>query len=189
MKLLSLIFFITLISAQSVNNNSIKRKLLSYMENNVTSWSELFADFVTRNTNVFRQKTIENDTNPIPTDNAVAKIFSSVFKIFKTYVYDQLKGRKVNVNIQAEINTDLQEDKTVVQTSSNPKEDVEVIEPQYHGKLKTDIDGTSLCLDGFIKDANDNCVEVKPSKFIVSVPNHCPIGYRPDWLGKCRQRF
>ncbi|CAH3996052.1 unnamed protein product [Pieris brassicae] len=158
------------------------------MENNTTSWSTLFADFVTSNIKVFRQKTTENETNTVPTDNDVAKIFSSIFKIFKTYVYDQLKGRKVDVNIQADINTDLQEDKRLVKASSNPKEDVEIIEPQYHGKLKTDIDA-SLCLDGFIKDANGNCVEVKPSKFIVSVPYHCPIGYRPDWLGKCRQRF
>ncbi|CAF4899403.1 unnamed protein product [Pieris macdunnoughi] len=189
MKLLSLLFLITLISAQSVNNISIKRKLLSYMENNTTSWSELFADFVTSNIKVFRQKTTENETIPDPTNNSVAKIFSSVFKIFKTYVYDPLKGRKVDVNIQADIHTNLQEDKRVVKASSNPKEDVEVIEPRYHGKLKTDIEGASLCLDGFIKDADGNCVEVKPSKFIVSVPKHCPIGYRSDWLGNCRQSF
>ncbi|CAK1541253.1 unnamed protein product [Leptosia nina] len=159
---------------------------------NSTSWSELLANIVVNNINIFRQKTNDEESEYIPKENVVTKIFSGVFKVFKTYVYDKLKGN-VNAPDKNNINVDI-EDKRIVKASINPKDDVEVIEPQYHGKLcedcdKTEIEVGSHCPEGSVKDDNGGCIEVKPSKFIVSVPHHCPMGFKPDWLGYCREQI
>ncbi|XP_034828532.1 uncharacterized protein [Maniola hyperantus] len=165
-----------------------------------TSWSEILADVLVKE--LFSYKTVDDDkklANKLPekSTSMLVKAVSHVLEMYKTYVFDKLRNdySKTRVNIE---NSNEIIGKNIIEKSvpefsnaSNPKEDVELIEPKYHGKLQEngtlEDDGASDCGEGFKRDEDGNCVEAKHSKFILSIPRQCPIGYRRDWLGYCRE--
>lgn len=146
-------------------------------------------------------------------NNIIARFCSQVLDIYKILVYDKLFRRspsEKNLDVEKpetlEFVNELSEIETITNAAKedfgvitiNP--DVEIIEPKYHGRLcdgcdekniekKDGIPANDNCPEGLKKDANGNCGDPKSSNFILSVPFHCPLGYKADWFGICRMRF
>ncbi|XP_045767491.1 uncharacterized protein LOC123868875 [Maniola jurtina] len=184
----------------------ILRKLQNLQERDsrnatqTTSWSEILADVLVKE--IFSYKTVDVDkkfTNKPPekSTSVLVKTVSHVLEMYKTYVFDKLRSDYSNIRVNIEHTNETigknRIEKSVPEftNTSNPKEDVELIEPKYHGKLKENgtlgDDSVSDCGEGFKRDEDGNCAEAKHSKFILSIPRQCPIGYRRDWLGYCRE--
>lgn len=221
--LLCVLFIISETNSLYINDNSFhkdveeKRILLRKLQNlqehdarnasQTPSWSEILADILVKR--IFPFHKTNNETARLTTfedeKNVLVRSFSFVLKVYKKYLYDKLhhnhdtvtdtNNTKIQVN-NSDANTDnKQKDVEVIypEIIDSLNDDVEIIEPKYHGKLcdnckeDTDIESTD-CKEGLIRDANGICIP-KSSKFILSIPFQCPIGYKRDWLGYCRQKL
>ncbi|CAH2266885.1 uncharacterized protein LOC120626902 [Pararge aegeria] len=180
----------------------ILRKLQNLQERDsrnstqTTTWSEILADVLVKE--MFSYKKVDTIKHiskpPEETTSFLVKAVSRVLEAYKIYVFDKMRSNysetKVNKGTD-DTTSKIGIIKNETEAMSNPNDDVEIIEPKYHGKLQGNgslefPDSVSDCGDGLIRDEDGNCVEPKHSKFVLSVPWQCPIGYRPDWLGYCR---
>lgn len=162
-------------------------------------WSEILAEVVVKR--LFSFHRTNNETENLtsieaPETSIWVRSVSCVLKLFKTYIYDPMFSYvETKVNIHSENNNETVTKFKRNVTENDPNNDVEIIEPKYHGKLCIEENCTesgeieineSDCASGFEKDQNGNCVDARSSKFILSIPSQCPTGYRQDWLGYCR---
>lgn len=172
------------------------RKLQNFQEydpRNTTqapNWSEILADVLVKR--IFTFHTTSNETeNLTSVEDSETSVWvrsvSCILKFFKTYIYDRVLGY-----IETKVDKNVSKVKRNI-TESDPNDEIEIIEPKYHGKLcencteSVEIEADlSDCGNGLKKDPNGNCVDPKSSKFILSIPSQCPTGYRRDWLGYCR---
>ncbi|CAG4985995.1 unnamed protein product [Parnassius apollo] len=167
---------------------------------------------------LFQTSNVVNETQQVKTYQTenisfITKFCGKVLDVYKRYVYDNIFSSKfedVTVKTTSEISTyniDIQLNEA--ERAKDPKEDFEIITinpdfeiigTEYHGKLCEDCkEDTNVqddyktvkedCPVGLKRDAKGNCVDPKPSNFILSVPYQCPIGYRADWFGYCRMIF
>lgn len=183
---------------KDLDNSILLRKLQNLQNQNqeentrVITWSEMLAEVLVNHIKIFTfnnqdYNEVQNDPKPV-SQNIFTKMFSDVLEFYKRYVYDKwIYKRHVN-NVE---NSDT--NKHPVTDNKSLNDDVEIIEPVYHGKLcknceeglTTEID-LKNCPKGYIIDAKGNCADPKSSNFIFSIPFQCPNGYRRDWLGYCR---
>lgn len=168
------------------------------MSTQTTSWSEILADILVAELFSYEKLDINTkvdqksgNTSEIPHKTGVlVKAVSNVLEIYKTYVFDKWRS---DYNIRVNVTTHVDENKVekhVREVNNNPNDDVEIIGPVYHGKLKNETlkdDGSQECEEGFTKDGDGKCIEIKHSKFVMAIPWQCPKGYRADWLGYCRE--
>ncbi|XP_050349677.1 uncharacterized protein LOC126773075 [Nymphalis io] len=203
--LLCVIFIINETKSFYVDNTSfhkdVERKMVllrklqnlqEYDSRNVAqtpSWNEILADVLVKR--IFPFHKLNNETESISNVDDEKSIWvgciSFALKIYKNYLYDKLRYDQDTRQANEEIPDPVEEE-----TLDNPKDDVEILEPAYHGKLcdncdlNTEIESNiSDCGEDSLKDADGNCVS-KSSQFILSIPSQCPVGYRRDWLGFCR---
>ncbi|CAK1579723.1 unnamed protein product [Parnassius mnemosyne] len=152
------------------------------------TWSEILADVLVKRI-LFQKPYVVNETQ---------QIFSSIFEdVTITTTSESSTTYYIDIQLnEAERPKDPKEDFEII--TINP--DVEIIEPEYHGKLcKGCKEGNNEqndykivkedCPIGLKRDAKGNCEDPKSSNFILSVPYQCPIGYRADWFGYCRMSF
>ncbi|CAH2085204.1 unnamed protein product [Euphydryas editha] len=192
-------------------NRVLLRKLQNLQEHDsrnasqTPSWSEILADILVKRIFPFHKTNNETERLTAFEDekNILVSCFSFVLKVYKRYLYDKLNHDRDTstdiINTKSKVNTsDTNSDSkpnneievAYPEIIDNPNDDVEIIEPKYHGKLCDNCKGdneieSSACEEGLIRDANGICVS-KSSKFILSIPSQCPIGYKRDWLGYCR---
>ncbi|XP_047531775.1 uncharacterized protein LOC125067302 [Vanessa atalanta] len=203
--LLCVIFIINETKSFYVDNTSfhkdVERKMVllrklqnlqEYDSRNVAqtpSWNEILADVLVKRIFPFHKQNneTENITNVDDEKSIWVGCISFALKIYKNYLYDKLRYDGDTRNDAA-----VEIPESVNDTSDNPNDDVEILEPAYHGKLcdncdiKTEIESNiGDCGEGSVKDADGNCTS-KSSQFILSIPSQCPVGYRRDWLGYCR---
>lgn len=162
-------------------------------------WSEILAEAIVKR--IFSFHKMNNETENLtsieaPETSIWVRSVSCVLKLFKTYIYDPMFSyveTKVNIHNIYKNETDTKFKRNI--TENDPNNEVEIIEPKYHGKLCSGENCTesgeievneSACASGFERDQNGKCVDAKSSKFILSIPSQCPTGYRRDWLGFCR---
>ncbi|XP_049871108.1 uncharacterized protein LOC126370302 [Pectinophora gossypiella] len=212
-----LVFAFTAILAGKVDSNIkdeytrdetqkvLLRKLQNFQQNEVktVTWNEILADVLV--TKITNKNENGNEDNK---GNVLNKCFSEVLRLYKAYFYDKLFKRAntgSEVTDEGEINDDdpatytpvTQEPETKM---DNPKNDVELLEPSYHGKIEEATESTNTttaeasrtnteCPEGTQKDTDGNCVDPQTSRFILYIPSQCPIGYKKDWLGYCREVF
>lgn len=185
------------------------RKVLSYEEPNTNStkpvpWNKLLANVLVNRIKILsftqsKQATDDNvETAPVK-ETFLTKCFSEVLTIYKTYIYDKFWYRTDDVNtiptpasVAPPIGVDTHSD--------DPNNEVEIVEPAYHGKSicieglcsKTieeegsqDTEGAKNdCPEGEMRNADGICAKL--DRFILAVPSHCPYGYKKDRLGWCR---
>ncbi|CAH0723512.1 unnamed protein product, partial [Brenthis ino] len=154
------------------------------------NWSEILADVLVKRIFTFHKTSNETEhlTSVEDSETSVwVRSVSCILKLFKTYIYDRVLGY-----VESKVDKNVSKIKRNI-TERDPKEEVEIIEPKYHGKLcencteSSEIEAdVSDCGNGLKKDPNGNCVDPKSSKFILSIPSQCPTGYRRDWFGYCR---
>ncbi|CAG4948194.1 unnamed protein product [Parnassius apollo] len=184
------------------------------------TWSEILAGVLVNRMKIFlfQKPTVVNviqQVNTYQTENIsfITKFCGKVLNVYKRYIYNNIfsstfedttvtttsESSTYNIDVQlneAERPKDPKEDFEIV--TINP--DVEIIGPEYHGKLcegcKEDANAQDDsktfkedCPMGLKRDAKGNCEDPKSSNFILSVPYQCPIGYRADWFGYCRISF
>lgn len=156
------------------------RKLLSLQQNNSTEkstvWNEILANvLVSKIKAIFKKETEYLEDKP----DVVTEFFGNVIGLFKRSYWDKVDKRHAVDEIQ-----------TNDRPTGDPKDDVEEIEPKYHGRMEngTDFD-VSACPEGAVSDGKGNCVDAKNLKFILAIPYQCPVGYRRDRLGYCRPLF
>lgn len=168
--------------------------------------------FMKKNT---KSKEIKDNKETVNTENTeqeksyLISCFSEVLRLYKTLVYD--KYFKSKSHETPPITPDVYDDVTTnkdVATTVNPKDEVEIVSPRYHGRLcdTEDCDNITItdndedpnntedstkgirskeCPEGMVVNESGDCVE-KLTKIILSVPWRCPSGYRFDRLGYCR---
>ncbi|CAG9579569.1 unnamed protein product [Danaus chrysippus] len=174
-----------------------KLQSLDYNSQNssqIQTWSETLADAFVNRIFAFTTRSNEGENNSNDgtfKKNLFVKPFTILLEWYKVNIYDKYIK---NITIRNSANNLLLPNKTI-ESSKNPKSDVEIIEPAYRGKMcdncKSETDEIEVkrnnhCEDGLEMDENGNCVDKKVSKFILAIPYHCPIGYRRDSHGYCR---
>ncbi|KAI5644496.1 hypothetical protein NE865_03385 [Phthorimaea operculella] len=213
------------------------RKLQNFQQNETltVTWNEILADVLVAKITRIETNTVTDANN----GNILTKCFSGVLWTFKTYIYDKFWTPTVQYDTTSTTTEKPSsttfatiDDKglippTVDQATTddptyNPKSEVELIVPRYHGKIEDATPSTTTaehntdtptntkvlrdtseltkpsptvsteelsnkCPEGSVKDKDGNCVDPITSKYILFVPKHCPIGYRRDKLGFCRE--
>ncbi|PZC79177.1 hypothetical protein B5X24_HaOG216741 [Helicoverpa armigera] len=176
---------------------TLLRKLQNFQEPKDVkplTWNEMLADVLVNRIKIFsfhkvNENEIVKDDKPAKT-NIVTTAVSQVMLFYKNCIYDKWRVKYEEPSHTVESTT---EDGVVSVTTTadidDPKGDVEIIEPKYHGKQidgdPDDDEAVVNCPEDFIKDEQGNCVNIH-SRLIISVPNQCPYGYRRDRLGNCR---
>lgn len=159
------------------------RKLLSLQQNNSTEkstvWNEILANVLVNKIKALFKKQPEYSYLEDKPD-VVTEFFGNVIGLFKRSYWDKVDKRHAVDEIQ-----------TNDKPTGDPKDEVEEIDPKYHGRIEngTDFDTTSVCPEGSVSDGKGNCVDTKNLKFIMAIPYQCPVGYRRDRLGYCRPLF
>lgn len=183
-------------------------------------WNEILADVLVNKVKIFSLKrdnitTVNEETQ----HSALTKWFGTVLIFYKHLIYDKFvytpKERNVlnihelsetedEVKNDGESDTNLQDEEAIhhlkdtlvndKMNSTNPKADIEIIEPKYHGKLTDgdterpeDEDKAIVCPEGYVK-SDRGCLDAN-SRLVLAIPNQCPNGYRLDRLGYCRMMF
>lgn len=162
------------------------------------TWNEMLAEVLVNRIRIFSfnkvndNEIIKEASKPTKTTNILVSCFSTVMLLYKNCIYDRWATKHEEPGY-AIVETTTDGD-TVI---DNPEwdtinDDVEIIEPKYHGKqtdADEDEDGAIVkCPEGAVKDEKGNCVKVH-SPLIISVPSQCPVGYRRDRLGNCRMIY
>lgn len=197
-------------AVEGINNlreqKTLLRKLQNFHEDTKPqTWSEILADVFVNRIKTFSP---EIDENKEAKQNVLKNIFSQALVFYKKFIYDKFVFRDNGVDdktdiLKPEIETnevahkseiDVRDKRTDITNSGDPKRDIELIEPKYHGKLSVDnstedvnTENKEECPEGYIK-SDSGCVN-ENSKLILAVPGQCPDGYRRDRLGYCRMRF
>ena len=165
------------------------------------TWNELLADVLVNRIKIFSfhkvndNEIIKEDSKPSKTTNILVSCFSTVMLLYKNCIYDRWATKFEEPEFA--IGETTTEGITVVPNSEwdTISDDVEIIEPKYHGKQidveteKDEKEGAIVkCPEGAVKDEKGNCMKAH-SPLMISVPSQCPIGYRLDKLGYCRMIF
>lgn len=186
------------VAANSKTNEQriLLRKLQNFEQNAEAehlAWNDVLANVLVNKVTLFSSHNFDRETQKDGAAGIVRKCLSEVLFLFKVYVYDKFKSDS-NITIagvQEIYNTHNEKVPEQPKTMSerDPKSEVEIIEPKYHGRIEeTTTESNLLCPEGY--EANDgNCTATPSSKFIMYIPRQCPIGYRRDRLGYCRQIF
>lgn len=200
---------------QQTGQRILLRKLQTFQradpKEKTATWNQILADALVNRIKIFSfNKATENELrNPVDTEsNFLTNCISQMMHLYKRFFYDRKRidnTTELNKEKEAQNNAN----KEIVETETDfvdPKDEVEVVEPRYHGKLCVNCDkntenetvgnGTDTveiakkaptvtdCPDGLVA-SEGGCTDAK-SKFILSIPYQCPTGYRRDWLGYCR---
>lgn len=189
----------------SKEQRTLLRKLQNFQdpkdEAKPLTWNEMLADVLVNKIKIFSfNKVDDNDvineySEPPKSSSALINCFSQMLLIYKNCIYDKWRKNYEEPDFGP---TSPPEPDLVIRTNTgvssgdDPKHDIEIIEPKYHGKLQ-DTDSREGgekkdCPEGAVKDDKGNCVK-EISRLLISVPGQCPAGYRPDRLGNCRMVF
>ncbi|XP_030035461.2 uncharacterized protein LOC115451314 [Manduca sexta] len=195
---------------------TLLRKLQNFNEprdeDKPLTWNEILADVLVNRIKIFSFKqlngTIEEKKSPL------TNFMGQMLFIYKRFIYDRFsysidkadantanateifKEAKNVTNEERDVEIPNHYNDTIVNHTNNstgPKDEVEIIEPKYHGKLSVSEEVADLnkevveCPEGFVM-LDKVCVNEK-SRLILAVPNQCPIGYKRDRLGYCRLIF
>lgn len=206
---LSVILLITKANFVDTQQKILLRKLQNFQQNDsnpkTVTWNEILADVLVNKGNNLE---ISGDHN----QNIWTKCMSQMLLVYKTYIYDNIKyfNRETSDSPTNAEPTNATPDPTDSPTekpndtkaSVDPKTEVEIIEPEYHGRvqeisteghkiLEGSIRDTKAteCPEGFVEDEEGQCVKTKSSQFILAIPRQCPTGYRRDRMGFCRLVF
>lgn len=164
------------------------------------TWNEMLADVLVNRIKIFSfhkvndNEMFKEDSKPSKNSNIIVSLFSQLMLFYKNCIYDRWATKYEEPGFTNDETTS-EDNNGVINKDfewDSLNDDVEIIEPKYHGKQKNaeaeeDEDRAVLkCPEGAVKDEKGNCVN---SPLIISVPNQCPIGYRRDRLGNCRVIF
>lgn len=184
------------------NEQKVLLRKLQNLQNEVKdpniTWNEILANLLVSRIKTYSTNDIEKERNDFaekPEENFWTKTVSSSLLFFKRLIYDpifKIKKNTVDSNhspsTEGSVTGKTDIGKRTI-TDEDPKSEVELIDPKYHGKIEERTESNELlevCNEGFEKDEEGNC---KASKFILYIPSQCPIGYRRDRLGFCRIMF
>ncbi|KAJ0177985.1 hypothetical protein K1T71_006858 [Dendrolimus kikuchii] len=195
-------------AVEGIKNHREQRTLLRKLQNfhedtKPQTWNEILADVFVNRIKIFSSKTDENKETDY---NVLKHLFSQALVFYKKFVYDKIVfrdnvARDKTAIFKPEIESNevphgigIDRDKrTDIKNPGDPKKDIELIEPEYHGKISMDNTtedpntNKNECPEGFVKN-DSGCVN-ENSKLILAVPGQCPDGYRRDRLGYCRMKF
>ncbi|CAB3251308.1 unnamed protein product [Arctia plantaginis] len=186
----------------SVEQRTLLRKLQNFQEPKTEAkaltWNEMLADALVNKIKIFSSSKVdENDiikeyNEASKTNKVLTNYFSEVLLLYKNCIYDKFRTTYEEPDYHY-TDTTQEPDVNSYSTPSeddSPKSEIEIIEPLYHGKLQeidsTEHDAKVECPEGSIVDEKGNCIE-GISKLLITIPNQCPSGYRPDRLGNCRK--
>lgn len=163
------------------------------------TWNEMLADVLVNRIKIFsfnkvNENEIIEDSKPSKATNFVRSYFSEVMLLFKNCIYDKFVTKYEEPGyVEEDLGTDAPE-VFVTDAIDSLNDDVELIEPKYHGKqIVVEPEGAEDkalvgCPEGTEKDDKGNCVKAH-SRLLIAVPSQCPMGYRRDRLGFCRAMF
>lgn len=198
---LIVIFLMAKINFCDTQKELLLRKLKNFQDNDSNSkWNEIVANAVVNSGN-----NSERDAE----DNSIwTKYLSQLLLLYKIHVYDKIKNiygytTDSPTNFDPNVSTKNPNDEKPndSKTNEDPKTEIELLEPQYHGKFQettTEVHALEVserntehmeCPEGFVKNNEGHCIDSKSSKLIIGVPQQCPVGYRRDRLGYCRKVF
>ncbi|XP_072949716.1 uncharacterized protein [Epargyreus clarus] len=205
---------------QEMGQRILLRKLQTFQradpKEKTATWNQILADALVNRIKIFSfNKATESELqNNVDTEsNFLTNCISQMMHLYKRFFYND---NKINKHTDDTLELSKEEkklqnaNKGIVETEkdfADPKDEVEILEPRYHGKLCVNCDkntenetvgnGTETveitekvetvtgCPDGLVANEGGGCTDAK-SKFILSIPYQCPTGYRRDWLGYCR---
>lgn len=197
------IFLIAKTNFVDAQQRLLLRKLQNFEQNDsTTSWNDIIANVLVNNGNNSQRGAKDNN-------NFWAKYVSQIVLLYKVHIYDKIKNTNdetTNSPTNPEVSTPdpidpMYEKPNDSKSSEDPKNEVELFEPNYHGKMQESTTEAHTipeeskstkdtgCPEGSEKNDEGQCTDSKSSKFILGIPNQCSTGYRRDRLGFCRKVF
>ncbi|KAJ2947644.1 hypothetical protein O0L34_g17447 [Tuta absoluta] len=210
----ALLFSVIAIFATKVDNFKIYnddktqkvllRKLQNFQQNETltVTWNEILADVLVKK---ITRIEVNTDTN---NGNILSKCFSEVLWMFKTYVYDKFWKPTVQYDtttqtpstttfatiddnvLVPQVPPTINTNQVTDDPTYNPKSEVELIEPRYHGKIEEVKPSTSATEDNTETPTNvprDTPELTKPNPIVSTeeISNKCPEGSIKDKDGNC----
>lgn len=194
------IFLIAKTNVADPQQRLLLRKLQNFEQNNsTTTWNDIVANVLVNNG--------DNSQRGAKDNNFWTKYVSQIILLYKVHIYDKIKNtndKTTDSSTNPDVSTPDPKDTTSEKpndskSSEDPKAEVELFEPNYHGKMQETTEEVNRipesksegieCPEGYVKNDKEQCTDSKSSKFILGIPNQCPTGYRRDRLGFCRIVF
>lgn len=195
------IFLVAKANFVDTRQNLLLRKLQYYQETGSSpTWNEMVAKMILNKGNNL-EKSVENN------NNIWTKFVSQIVLLYKIHIYDKIKNNDVEAtdappNFDPTVATPDPNDSNDSNSDVDPKSEIELVEPNYHGKIQEtstevqkfaeesiSVTEETECPVGSVKNDKGECMHPTPSKFIIGIPQQCSVGYRRDRLGFCRRVF